>query len=120
MGKQMNPVVIGGLFELAKTGIKALIENIDFTSKNASSVNVEQRMNEMRGDMYALDGYLDKMKAELDEAKIMIINVERKACDFEARAVKAEMRADIAENKAKELQHELTNLQKYLFTGRVK
>lgn len=102
----MNPVVIGGIFELAKTGIKALIENIDFTSKNASSVNVEQRMNEMRGDMYALDGYLDKMKAELDETKV-------KNLKLEARAIDAELKADYAENKIKELQHEIDGLNKY-------
>lgn len=102
----MNPVVIGGLFELAKTGIKALIENIDFTSKNASSVNVEQRMNEMRGDMYALDGYLDKIKAELDETKV-------KNLKLETRAIDAELKADYAENKIKELQHEIDGLNKY-------
>ena len=109
----MSGLIAGTIFELAKKGIKALIENIDFTVQNASSVNIEQRMNEMRGDVYAFSGYVDKMKSELDNAKITTINMERKATEQEGRAIIAELRADKAENRAKELEHEIDELQKY-------
>lgn len=102
----MNPAIATGIFELIKNGIKALIENIDFTGKNSSSVNIEQRMNEMLGDVYALEGYAEKMNNELNETKV-------KALNFENRAISAELKVDQLENKVKELQHEIDELNKY-------
>lgn len=92
-------IAISAISELAKKGIKALIESIDFNIQNAKSVNVEASMNEMRGQVYALEGYFDKLKAENDDLKV--------------DKIKLEMKADRAEQKVKELQHEIDELNKY-------
>lgn len=86
--------------ELIRLGFVALKEAFKFIRENQSSVNIEQRMNELEGDVYALQGYTEKLCLQLNDEKAGRLREE-------ADRIKAEM-------KVKELQHELTNLQKYL------
>lgn len=86
--------------ELIRLGFVALKEAFKFIKENQSSVNIEQRMNELEGDVYALQGYTEKLCLQLNDEKAGRMREE-------ADRIKAEM-------KVKELQHELTNLQKYL------
>ncbi len=86
--------------ELIRLGFVALKEAFKFIKENQSSVNIEQRMNELEGDVYALQGYTEKLCLQLNDEKAGRLREE-------ADRIKAEMRV-------KELQHELTNLQKYL------
>lgn len=86
--------------ELIRLGFVALKEAFKFIKENQSSVNIEQRMNELEGDVYALQGYTEKLCLQLNDEKSGRLREE-------ADRIKAEM-------KVKELQHELTNLQKYL------
>lgn len=86
--------------ELIRLGFVALKEAFKFIKENQSSVSIEQRMNELEGDVYALQGYTEKLCLQLNDEKAGRLREE-------ADRIKAEM-------KVKELQHELTNLQKYL------
>lgn len=86
--------------ELIRLGFVALKEAFKFIKENQSSVNIEQRINELEGDVYALQGYTEKLCLQLNDEKAGRLREE-------ADRIQAEM-------KVKELQHELTNLQKYL------
>jgi septation ring formation regulator EzrA len=86
MGKQMN------YGELIRLGFVALKEAFKFIKENQSSVNIEQRMNELEGDVYALQGYTEKLTLQLNDEKAGRLQ---------------------AENKVKELQHEIDGLNKY-------
>jgi septation ring formation regulator EzrA len=85
-GKQMN------YGELIRLGFVALKEAFKFIKENQSSVNIEQRMNELEGDIYALQGYTEKLVLQLNDEKAGRLQ---------------------AENKVRELQHEIDGLNKY-------
>lgn len=85
--------------ELIRLGFIALKEAFKFIKENQSSVNIEQRMNELEGDVYALQGYTEKLVLQLNDEKAGRLKEEQDR-------IKAEM-------KVSELQHEIDGLNKY-------
>jgi hypothetical protein len=52
---------------LSGLGFVALKEAFKFIKENQSSVNIEQRMNELEGDVYALQGYTENENRALQQ-----------------------------------------------------